>query len=210
MKNKYISIVFDDGPLPFMCEIVDLFKQYDFKAGFAIMGARITDDTEYMLKYAVDNGFQLIGHSHTHSRLETLTNEQITKEMLDPIADVKIRIGYDMKNIARLPCHCPDERVLQICKELNLILIGYNTMKCGSDWLPDATSDNIIKETLETACDGAFACMHVREHTYQALKTILPKLKKRNFILVTPDELFKIKGIINPPVGVHIHNTNNI
>ena len=209
MQTKYISIVLDDGPLPFMCEIVDLFNQYNFKAGFAVMGERVTDDTEYMLKYAVDNGFQLVGHSHTHRKLETLSNEEIIKEMTQPIMDIKNLIGYDMKNIARLPCHCPDERVLKICKDLNLILIGYD-MDCGSDWLPDATPQNIINKTLETAHDGAFACMHVREHTYEALKTILPELKNRGFQLVTPDELFKKKGKTNLPYGEHIHNINNI
>ena len=209
MEKKYISIVLDDGPLPFMCEIIDLFKEYDFKAGFAIMGDRVTDDTEYMLKYAVDNGFQLVGHSHTHRKLETLTDEEIIKEMTEPVTDIKNRIGYDMKNIARLPCHCPDERVLDVCRKLGLVLIGYG-MHCGADWEPSATPERVIAQTLETVCDGAFACMHVREHTYIALKTILPELKNRGYELVTPDEFFKIKGITNPPVGVHIHNLNNI
>lgn len=209
MKTKYMTIVFDDGPLPFMCEIVDLFNEYGFKAGFAIMGARINNDTEYMLKYAVDNGFQLVSHSHSHPKLETVTREQVIKEMTEPINDVKNRIGYDMKNWARLPHLCRDESVLQICKELKLILLGHG-MKCGSDWLLDATSQNIIAETLDTACDGAIACMHVKEHTYLALKTILPELKNRGFELVNPDELFKIKGKTNIPIGIHIHNINEI
>lgn len=209
MNEKYMTIVFDDGPLPFMCEMVDLFKQYDFKAGFAVMGARINDDTEYMLKYAIDNGFQLVGHSQTHPRLETVTKQQVIDEMTVPVADVKNRLDYDMKTIARLPNICHDEDVLQTCKELNLILLGHG-MQCGSDSSPDATPETIIKETLETACDGAVACMHVREHTYKALKTILPELKKRGFNLVNPDDLFKIKGKTNVPVGVHIHNVNDI
>lgn len=208
MEKKYISIVLDDGPLPYMCEIVDLFNKYDFKAGFAIMGARVNNDTEYMLKYAMDNGFQLVGHSHSHPKLETLSDAQIVKEMTEPVTDIKNRIGYDMKNIARLPCHCPDKRVLKICENLNLILIGYD-MDCGFDWLTDAKIENIINRTLATAHDGSFACMHVREHTYTALKTILPELKKCGFELVTPDELFKIKGKTNIPVGAHIHNVNN-
>lgn len=209
MDKKYLTIVFDDGPLPFMCEIIDLFNEYDFKAGFAVMGARINDDTQYMLDYAVQNAFQLVGHSHSHPRLETVTNEQVIKEMTEPVIDVKNRIGYDMSNIARLPNICRDENVLKICKDLKLVLLGHG-MKCGQDWLPDATTENIINETLDTACDGAVACMHVREHTYNALKTILPELKKRGFNLVSPDDLFKIKGKTNIPFGVHIHNVNDI
>ncbi len=209
MKTKYMTIIFDDGPLPFMCEMVDLFNQYGFKAGFAVMGARINNDTEYMLKYSVDNGFQLVGHSHAHPRLETLTHHQVIKEKTQPVTDVKNRIDYDMKNWARLPNLCRDEAVLQICKDLNLILLGHG-MQCGHDWTTDAVAEEIAKETLETACDGAIACMHVREQTYLALKTILPELKKRGYQLVTPDKLFKIKGKTNIPVGVHIHNVNDI
>ncbi len=192
-----------------MCEIVDLFVQYGFKAGFAVMGNRVDINTEYMLKYAIDNGFQLVGHSQTHPRFETLTNQQIIDEMTMPVNDIKNSLGYDMKNIARLPHLCRDENVLQTCKKLNLILLGHG-MRCGSDWLPDATAEAIVKETLETACDGAIACMHVKEHTYKALITILPELKKRGFQLVNPDELFIIKGKTNIPVGVHIHNVNDI
>ena len=84
MQKKYISIVLDDGPLPFMCEIVDLFNEYNCKAGFAVMGERVTDDTEYMLKYVVENGFQLVGHSHTQRKLKTLTDSEIIKEMTEP------------------------------------------------------------------------------------------------------------------------------
>ncbi len=209
MQTKYMTIVFDDGPLPFMCEMVDLFNQYGFKAGFAVMGDRINNDTEYILKRAIDNGFQLVGHSQTHPRLETLTKQQVIDEMTVPVADVKNRLGYDMKNVARLPNLCRDDTVLQICKELKLILLGHG-MQCGHDWTPDATAETIAKETLETACDGAVACMHVREQTYKALKTILPELKKQGFKLVTPNELFKIKEKSDIPVGVHIHNVNDI
>ncbi len=209
MQPKYLTIVFDDGPLPFMCEIVDLFNQYVFKAGFAVMGDRINNDTEYMLKYAIDNGFQLVGHSQTHPRLETVTKQQVIDEMTVPVTAVKNRLGYDMKNWARLPNLCRDENVLQTCKELNLILLGHG-MLCGSDWRNDTTAEIIAKQTLETACDGAVACMHVKEHTYNALKTILPELKKQGFKLVTPNELFKIKEKSDIPFGIHIHNVNDI
>ena len=51
---------------------------------------------------------------------------------------------------------------------------------------------------------------HLCAKTYLALKTILPELKKRGFKLVNPDELFKIKCKTEIPVGVHIHNVNDI
>ena len=145
MQTKYISIVLDDGPLPFMCEIVDLFNQYNFKAGFAVMGERVTDDTQYMLKYAVDNGFQLVGHSHTHRKLETLSDEEIIKEMTQPITDIKNRIGYDMKNIAQMYCdNCYgfDDASKAVDKALSLTDSNGTILICGSFYI----IERVVKE----------------------------------------------------------------
>ena len=96
MEKKYLTIVFDDGPLPYMCEMIDLFNQYGFKAGFAVMGSRITPDTEHMIEYAIDNGFQLVGHSQTHPRLETITSEQVVDELTTPINNIKNRLDVSL------------------------------------------------------------------------------------------------------------------
>lgn len=209
MQTKYISIVFDDGPCEPMCEIIDKFVKYGFKSGFAIHGNNITDDTEYMLRYAADNGFSLASHSQTHPHLETLaTKQEIIDELKAPIDEVKQRIGYTM-TMARLPHISFNDMVLEATKELKLPLLGHG-MQCGSDWLYTSEPEHIAEQTLATACDGAIACMHVRPNTCIALDTILPELKSRGFELVTPEELFKIKGIKNIPLGVNIKNVNDI
>lgn len=42
------------------------------------------------------------------------------------------------------------------------------------------------------------------------LITILPELKKRGFKIVNNNNLFKIKGKTNIPIGAHTHNMNDI
>lgn len=208
MQSKYLTVVFDDGPREPMIEIVDKFKKYNFKAGFAVLGCNISDQTEHMLRYAVDNDFQLVCHSQTHPHLETLSYDEIYKELSVPIEDVKKRIDYTM-TMARFPHNSYNNTVLEASGKLNLVLLGYG-MLCGNDWLPTATSEQIAEETIRTACDGAIACMHVTPNTSKALDKILPVLKSQGYELVTPNELFKIKGINNIPTNVYINNVNNI
>lgn len=208
MKPKFITVVFDDGPREPMCEIIDKFVKHGFKAGFALLGHNITDETEYMLHYAVDNGFQLVCHTQTHPHLETLVREKIFSELATPINEVQKRIGYNM-TMARFPHNTYNDTVLEVSQELKLGLLGYG-MHCGNDWLDTSTPEQIASQTVNTACDGAIACMHVKENTCKALDSILPELKARGYSLVIPKELFEIKGVKNIPLGVYINNINDI
>ena len=206
---KYISIIFDDGPNIFMNDMVDKFKKFGFKCGFAIIGRKINDETVPMLKYAIDNGFQLVSHGQTHIHLEQLSDlKDIENEIKQPIHTVERLLGYTIK-MARLPFLSFDERVLNCAKELNLPLLGHG-IDGGRDWSDDALPDDIAKAVINSACDGAVACLHVSERTLKALDDILPELKNRGFVLVNPTELFDIMNIKNIPLGIQIHNINDI
>lgn len=206
--KKYITFVFDDGPKEPMREMIDKFIKYGFKAGFAIIGKYITDDTVDLLKYAIDNGFQLASHSETHPRLEQLeTEKEIRFELFNPIEVVKKSLNYKM-TMARLPYITYNDTVLEVAAELKLALLGHG-IDGGSDWDPDSTPEHIANAVLSTACDGAVACLHVTENTCKALDTILPELKRRGFDLVTPEKLFKLKNK-EIPYGINIDNVNSI
>ena len=191
--SKYMTFVFDDGPHEPMCEMVDLFKKYGFSAGFAIVGNQINDETEKMLRYAVNNGFTLVSHSKTHAHLEKLEKrEEIAYELSAPIDEVNRRLGYKIK-MARLPYISYNDEVLAVAKELGLILLGQG-IDGGRDWSSEVTSDYVADAVISSAKDGAVGCLHVKNNTLEALKTILPKLKEDGYILLSPDELIKVKN----------------
>lgn len=204
---KYMTIVFDDGPREPMCKIVDKFKSFGFSAGFAVVGDFINDDTQYMLEYAVKNGCELASHSKSHPRLEKLeTRNEVTFELDFPIKEVEKRIGYKITT-ARLPFITFNDEVLDVARELNLALLG-NGIDGGSDWDNNSTPEFIANAVLSTACDGAVACLHVTERTLLALDKILPELKERGYVLVTPSKLFEIKGLKEISLGININNVN--
>ena len=204
---KYMTFVFDDGPCSPMREIVDKMKEYGYKAGFAIVGRQVNRDTADMLKYAVDNGFQLVSHGQEHLHVEKLgTREEMIYEMTEPIKAIKRLIGYDI-TMARLPFLSANDEVYDVMRQLSLPLLGQG-IDGGRDWSSEALVPDIVKAVLTSAEDGAVGCLHVRTNTCRALDTVLPELKRQGYILVTPEELLRIAGI-TPPLGVQIHNVND-
>lgn len=187
-----------------MREIIDKFIEHDFKCGFAIVGNMIKEERLELLKYAINNGFELVSHSHTHVDLRKLNKDEIISELMSPINKVKELFGYEIK-LARLPGLLIDDYVAEVVKELNLALLG-SGMNSGGDCYDTTTSEKITERMLNSVYDGAVGCMHVKPNTAVALDTILPAFKEMGYEIVTPDELFRIKEIRKLPLGVNIRN----
>lgn len=204
---KYLALVFDDGPHSPICEIADKIKAYGWSAGFAVIGQNISDETLPMLKYVIDSGFQLVSHGQEHLHMEKIpTREEIESEIYLPIKTVREKLNYEM-TMTRLPYLSENVRALEVAKELNLPVLGWG-INNACDWDTSVTPEAIAEAVLGSVCDGAIGCLHVRHNTCKALDIILPELKKQDYCLVTPAEMFDKKGI-TPPVGVPIHNANN-
>jgi peptidoglycan/xylan/chitin deacetylase (PgdA/CDA1 family) len=137
---------------------------------------------------------------------EIETREEMVDEIYLPIKTVKEKLGYEM-TMTRLPYLSDNKAALEVAKDLNLPVLGWG-IENGRDWDTSVSPETITKAVLDSVCDGAVGCLHVRGNTCKALDVILPELKKRDYCLVTPEELFKIKGV-TPPVGVPIHNIND-
>lgn len=209
MSKNYITFIFDDGPREPMCAMVDKIASFGWSAGFAVVGNKICDETQPQLEYAVNKGFELVAHGQTHVSLASLqSKEEIVEEFIRPIIDIKSRMGYDVKT-ARLPYISYNDLVLETACELKLPLMG-SGINGGQDWLPESTVEAITESVLGSVVDGAIACMHVTQNTCKALDVILPELKARNYELVAPTELFKIKNISPIPLGVNISNVNKL
>lgn len=201
--KKYLAIAFDDGPFEPMCEMVDKIKSYGWKGAFAVVGKEFNEETIPMLRYAIDNGFQLVSHGQEHRTLGSITDrDTILNEMLQPVKTVKRLLDYDI-TMARLPGLSGNDTVFQVMGEAGMPLLGQGIV-CGKDWEETTPPEDIANTVLSTAVDGAIATLHVRFGTCKALDTILPELKKREFELVTPEELFRIRGIHQIPLGEQI------
>ena len=75
------------------------------------------------------------------------------------------------------------------------------TFICGAgceDWVPTVSAQERIERVLANAEDGQIVLLHDmqwNQNTADALKVIIPELKKRGFRFVTCAQLFKEKGV---------------
>jgi len=206
--KKYMSIVFDDGPNEYMNEMVDKFVEHGFRCGFAVIGNKINNETLPMVKYAIDNNCQIVSHGQAHTNLkESESIAEIEEELIPPISTIENQLGYKIK-MARLPYLAANEMVYECAERLNLPLLGQG-IDGARDWDPESPTETISKAVIKSACNGAIGCLHVRKNTCKALDIILPELKKAEFCLVTPDELFEELGVDDIPLGVQINNVLN-
>ena len=202
MSKKYITIIFDDGPRQPMREMIDKFIEYGFKCGFAIVSNRFAFEDLSVLKHAIDNGFELCSHSHTHPRITELTKESAREELLKPIIETERLFGYKIK-FARLPYLYINEDLAQISIENNLPLLGHG-IAGAPDW-NENTPSKLISDSIQEAYDGVIIAFHVTKTTLNSLDDMLSYLKEKNFEAVTPSELFKIKNVKEIPLGVNIN-----
>lgn len=200
MENKkFAAIAFDDGPREPMREMIDKFIKADYRCGFAIIGKNINDQTEKVLKYAIDNGFELVSHGQNHIGLPELTKEKIIYELITPINEIEQRLNYKITT-ARAPYLRADDAVFEVCHEYNLPLLGHG-ITMAHDWEDKVSSEEIYETFTKNICDGAVVTLHVKPNTCGALDKIFAFLKTENYELVTPSELFKIKKISPIPLN---------
>lgn len=203
MMEKYLAIAFDDGPAEPMCQMVDKIAAYGWKAAFAIVGNRIDESTLPMLCYALDRGFQLVSHGQEHKTMgKAQTEQEVREEMLTPVKTVEQKLGYRI-TMGRFAGLSGNALAFRVMTEENMPMLGQGIV-CGRDWEETSSPESIAQAVLSTAVDGAIGTLHVRKNTCLALDIILPELKRRNFTLVTPEELFHIRGTKKIPLGENI------
>lgn len=189
-NSKVLALTFDDGPSKYTKQIVDLLKEYDYNATFFILGNKVEiyKDT---LKYLLDNGNEIGNHSYNHKWLTHITNNELETQINETQKIIKDTLNYT-PTIFR-PTYGSVNKYMKENIKLDIILWNIDTL----DW-KYKNSNKIANNTLNKVKDTNIILMHdTYEYTYNALKIILPKLKKQGYQLVTITELKNILYLRN-------------
>lgn len=192
VSGKTLALTFDDGPNNnVMVQIIELLNRYDTKATFFVVGSSITDESAPVLRFAAEQGFEIGNHSERHLHMPELSREDIVRE----IASVQERVeGITGRQpvLFRPPYIDVDERMLETIRMPFIAGSGNN------DWNPACTVAQRVELALRDADDGAILLMHCfegNEATVEALRIILPELKRQGYRMVTVSQLFEEKQI---------------
>ncbi len=188
-----IALSFDDGPNTSITPLVlDLLEEYNIPASFFLIADNITDASARIARRAFDMGCDIENHSRTHGYMDRMAPEQVREE-----------VSFCTKKILEITGVEPEYfRPPYIAINQALFDLVDLTFICGQgceDWEPSVSADERIHRILGAAEDGQIVLLHDMPgnmNTVEALKTVIPELKKRGFEFVTVPELFRQSGVV--------------
>ena len=188
-----IALTFDDGPNTIITPLVlDLLEEHGIVASFFLIARNITPESAEVVRRAQAMGCDIENHSVTHPFMNRLTVEQIRDEV-DTCTEKIVEITGKAPKFFRPPFIAVNREMYD---SIDLTFI------CGAgceDWVPTVTAEQRAERVLANAEDGQIVLLHDmqgNQNTVDALKTIIPELKKRGYEFVTVSQLFEKKNVI--------------
>ena len=193
MSQPIIALTFDDGPNTAITpEVLDTLEENGAVGTFFLIARNITPESAEVVRRAKAMGCDIENHSLTHGFMDRMTEEQIRTEV-QACTDMITEITGEAPRFFRPP-YIAVNRLMYDIIDLTFI--------CGvgcEDWVPTVTAQERIDRVLAAAEDGQIVLLHDMEgnrNTADALKIIVPELKKRGFRFVTCAQLFAEKGVV--------------
>ena len=187
-----IALTFDDGPNTVITpQVLDILEENGAVGTFFLIAQNINPESAEMVRRAVAMGCDIENHSVTHSFMDEMSPEQIREEVKTCSEKITAITGRTPEFFRP-----PFIRVSQDMYD-NIDL----TFICGAgceDWVPEVSAQTRIERVLANAEDGQIVLLHDMEwnvNTVEALKTIVPELKKRGYRFVTCAQLFAEAGV---------------
>ena len=193
---KYVALSFDDGPNEHTTpKVLDLLEEHNVPASFFVIGQYINETTAKQMTMAIALGGEIQNHSLTHTMMTQLSKEQIAEEVRKTDELIEKYTGTKPW-LFRPPFIDHNEAMHQTIE---------HTFICGvgcEDWVPERTAQERYDAIMATVKDGDILLLHDftgNEPTVEALKMLIPELKKQGYTFVTVSELYKLKGITPTP-----------
>ena len=155
------------------------------------LDGNINPESAEMVRRAVSLGCEIENHSVTHPFMDKLSVEEIREEV-QTCTDRIVEITGRVPQFFRPPCIAVSQAMYD-----NIDLTFICGMGC-EDWVPTVTTQERIDRVLANAADGQIVLLHDMEwnvNTVEALKTIVPELKKRGYEFATVSQIFKMKNV---------------
>ena len=187
-----IALTFDDGPNTVITpQVLDILEENGAVGTFFLIAQNINPESAEMVRRAVAMGCDIENHSVTHSFMDEMSPEQIREEVKTCSEKITAITGR-APEFFRPP-------FIRVSQEMydNIEL----TFICGAgceDWVPEVSAQTRIERVLANAEDGLIVLLHDMEwnvNTVEALKAIVPELKKRGYRFVTCAQLFAEAGV---------------
>ena len=205
LEVKKIALTFDDGPYPATTEpILDLLKEYGAKATFFVLGNRVERYPE-TVKREVEEGHEVANHTFNHVYFKDAIKSITIQEEIVSTDRLLMELTGRKPMLFRPPGGFYSEESIRIAKQLGYTTVLWSWHKDTNDWRSPGVG-YIVRKVLNNTRNGDIVLLHDyipgSRQTVEALKQILPELKKQGFQIVTVSELLHDKAGAQMPIGL--------
>ena len=187
-----IALTFDDGPNTVITpQVLDILEKEGIVGTFFLIAQNINPESAEMVRRARAMGCDIENHTVTHPFMDKLSVEEILEEVKTCTEKI-VEITGEAPEFFRPPFIAVNQAMYD-----NIDLTFICGMGC-EDWVPAVTAQERIDRVLANAADGQIVLLHDMEwnvNTVEALKTIIPELKKRGYEFATVSQIFKMKNV---------------
>ena len=187
-----IALSFDDGPNDVTTpQVLDILEEFQVPASFFVIGQNINDETAKQMTRAISLGCEIQNHSFTHGFMTKMSKEQVEEEIRKTDEIIEKHTGT-RPWMFRPPFIDVNPAMHEA--------IGH-TFICGVgcfDWEPQHSAQERYDILIASLKDGDIVLLHDmtgNDNTVEALRMLIPEMKKQGYTFVTVSDLYEKKGI---------------
>ncbi|MGG1267143.1 polysaccharide deacetylase family protein [Brevibacillus laterosporus] len=195
-EKKAIALTFDDGPNEsYTPQILELLEKYGVKSTFFTVGTRVQKNPK-LAKQMVQQHHELANHTLTHPDMRRLSRQRIKTELESAQSIIQKTTGV-VPTLFRPPGGSYNEKIVAAAKDMGYLVVMWSWHQDTKDWTNPGVQ-KIVNKVLRNVRNGDIILFHDhggnRQQTVDALKIILPELKKRGYEMITVSELISIRN----------------
>ncbi|MFP5202410.1 MULTISPECIES: polysaccharide deacetylase family protein [Bacillus] len=190
-ERKKIAITFDDGPHPvYTNQILDVLKEHQVNASFFVIGNRI-HAYPMIAERIVDEGNELGNHTMNHTYFDLLSSKEVKRELKESAAHIaSLQPGGPL--LFRPPGGRLTMKSFRILSKQGYDVVMWSFTQDPKDWSRPG-AHKIASRIIDHIQGGDIILLHDgggnRKQTVEALKQVIPELKKRGYEFVKVSEL---------------------
>jgi peptidoglycan-N-acetylglucosamine deacetylase len=190
VKRKLVAITLDDG-IPFDTRMLTLFEQNGIRCTTFVLG-QFAHSRPDLMKRLKKDGFEIANHTYDHKTLTKMSASGIRTELSKTQAAIS-KITGNQAPYMRPPGGAFNSTVKSVSASMGFRVVMWS--RSLADTSKSATPLQCYKNAVNNLQPGEIILCHWgRPATYEAMKLILPELRRRGFEVVTVSELVADAG----------------
>lgn len=193
-----VALTFDVGERPtwladFDYEIEDVLNETNTPATFFLGGHWMMRHPEITRRLSANPLFEIGNHSWAHPDFTTLSQDELSEEILQA-NDIYYQLTGQTMKLFRLPGGTYNDLALGMIAYHGMLTIQWDVVT--GDPVPDNDAENIVRIVMERVQNGSIIVMHANGrgwHTAEALPEMIRQLREAGYELVTVSEVLELE-----------------